>query len=124
MPRTRLAWSSWNYRVERDATGREVPATIYWMNALQGVSDRENYFVSINGADQIAPDKILRRIEYHHPLFNLAATQAQAELPSLNTRPANRVFFAGSYFKYGFHEDAFASALDCSRAVSGERIWE
>ena len=44
------------------------------MNSLQGVSDRVNYFVSINGADQIAPDKILRRIEYHHPLFNLAAT--------------------------------------------------
>lgn len=124
MPRTRLAWASWNYRVERDATGREVPSTIYWMNSLQGVSDRVNYFVSINGADQIAPDKILRRIEYHHPLFNLAATQAQTELPSLNTRPANRVFFAGSYFKNGFHEDAFASALDCSRAVSGERIWE
>ena len=124
MPRTRLAWASWNYRVERDATGREVPSTIYWMNSLQGLSDRVNYFVSINGAEQIAPDKILRRIEYHHPLFNLAATQAQTELPSLNTRPANRVFFAGSYFKNGFHEDAFASALDCSRAVSGERIWE
>ena len=124
MPRTRLAWSSWNYRVERTADGREVPSTIYWMNSLQGVSDRENYFVSINGAEHIAPDKVLRRIEYHHPLFNLAATQAQAELPSLNTRPANRVFFAGSYFRYGFHEDAFSSALDCSRAVSGERIWE
>jgi len=123
MPRTRLAWSSWNYRVERTADGREVPSTIYWMNSLQGVSDRENYFVSINGAEHIAPDKILRHIEYHHPLFNLAAIRAQAELPLLNTRPNIRVFFAGSYFRYGFHEDAFASALDCSRAVSGERLW-
>ena len=37
---------------------------------------------------------------------------------------ASRVFFAGSYFRYGFHEDAFSSALDCSRAVTGARIWE
>ena len=124
MPRTRLAWSSWNYRVERAADGREVPSTIYWMNSLQRLSNRENYFVSINGAEQIAPEKILRRIDYHHPLFNLAATQAQAELPSLNTRVGNRVFFAGSYFRYGFHEDAFSSALDCSRALSGEKIWQ
>jgi len=122
MPRTRLAWSSWNYRVERDATGREVPSTIYWMNSLQGISDRENYFVSINGADQIAPDKILRRIEYHHPLFNLAAIRAQAELPSLNTRPANRVFFAGSYFRYGFHEDALSSAVDLCQTITEDKL--
>ena len=117
-----MAWSAWNYRTWR-TTESEATSTHYWMNALQGVSDRENYFVSINGAEQIAPDKILRRIEYHHPLFNLAAIRAQAELPALNTRANNRVFFAGSYFRYGFHEDAFSSALDCSRAVSGDRIW-
>jgi predicted NAD/FAD-binding protein len=124
MPRTRLAWASWNYRIEHDAAGRVSPTTIYWMNSLQGVSERENYFVSVNGADRIAPARVLRRIEYEHPLFSLGAIRAQAELPKLNRRsPSQAVYFCGSYFKYGFHEDALTSALDCSRAVSGDRIW-
>src|SRR5205085_10094800 len=42
MPRKRLAWSSWNYETNRDHEGRVSAATHYWMNSLQGVSDREN----------------------------------------------------------------------------------
>ena len=123
MPRTRRCWASWNYRITRGTDGRPSPATIYWMNSLQGVSERENYFVSINAAQDIAPERVLKRLEYHHPLFSLGAIRAQAELPSLNTRPGNRVFFAGSYFKYGFHEDAFTSALDLCRVLTGDRLW-
>jgi len=32
------------------------------------------------------------------------------------------VFFCGSYFRYGFHEDAFTSALDLCRVLTGERL--
>jgi len=124
MPRTRLCWSSWNYRMELGADGRATPSTIYWMNRLQGVSGRANYFVSINGAEKIAPDKILKRIEYEHPLFSLGALAAQVKLPKLNRRePGQRAYFCGSYFKYGFHEDAFTSALELCRILTGERIW-
>ena len=37
MPRTKLCWSAWNYRIDRDAAGNIRPSTIYWMNRLQGV---------------------------------------------------------------------------------------
>ncbi|MBI3874960.1 MAG: FAD-dependent oxidoreductase, partial [Verrucomicrobia bacterium] len=90
MPRARLAWASWNYRIEHAAAGRVLPSTIYWMNSLQGVSDRENYFVSINGTDRIAPERVLKRIEYEHPLFSLGAIRAQAELPKLNQRSSSQ----------------------------------
>jgi len=124
MPRTRLAWASWNYRIEHDAAGRISPSTIYWMNSLQGVSDRENYFVSINDPGRIAPERVLRRIEYEHPLFSLGAIRAQTELPKLNQRsPSQAVYFCGSYFKYGFHEDAFTSALDLCRVITGDKLW-
>jgi predicted NAD/FAD-binding protein len=93
------------------------------MNRLQGVSDRQNYFVSINGEDSVNPNLILKRIQYEHPLFSLGATRAQRELPKLNERMTN-VFFCGSYFRYGFHEDAFTSALDLCRVLTGERIWQ
>lgn len=120
MPRTRRCWASWNYRIARNGS----PSTHYWMNSLQGVSDRVNYFVSLNCHDEIAPGRVLRRIDYEHPLFNLPAVAAQKELPSLNQiAPDQTTYFAGAWFKYGFHEDGFTSGLNCARAVTGEAIW-
>ncbi len=121
MPRHRLCWSSWNYRMENDAAGRIVPSTIYWMNSLQGVSERQNYFVSVNGENSMHPDSVRRRIQYEHPLFSRGAIRAQAELPGLNARRTG-VYFCGSYFRYGFHEDAFTSALDLARLL-GKAVW-
>jgi len=125
MPRTRLAWSAWNYDLARDAAGRAAPATHYWMNRLQGVSDRENYFVSINGADRIAPEKILRRIPCTHPLFSLGAVRAQARLPGLNesARGRTETYYAGAWQRYGFHEDGLLSAVDLSALLLGRDPW-
>jgi predicted NAD/FAD-binding protein len=125
MPATRLAWASWVYQLSRDELGRIKPATHYWMNRLQGVSDREQYFVSINGAERIAPDKVIKAIPYEHPLFDLAAREAQAGLPDLNTAAKGRTetYFAGSYFRHGFHEDAFMSAVQLSEQLLGRDPW-
>jgi predicted NAD/FAD-binding protein len=121
MPKAQLCWSSWNYRMDHGADGKNSPSTIYWMNRLQGVSDRRNYFVSINGENSVNPKTVLKRIPYEHPLFSLGAIRAQRQLPKLNERMTN-VFFCGSYFRHGFHEDAFTSALDLCRLLTGERL--
>jgi len=125
MPKTRLAWSSWNYEINRDAEGRISTATHYWMNSLQGVSDRENYFVSINRPEAIDPDRILRTLPYEHPLFSLGAIQAQPGMDTLNqaAMTGSRTFFAGSYFRYGFHEDAFLSAVNLCGRLLGRDPW-
>ncbi len=124
MPRTRRCWASWNYRIDQSAAGSEKPTIHYWMNSLQGVSERENYFVSLNCDDRIASERVIRRIEYAHPLFDRAAVAAQAELPALNAIGQDQTtYYAGAWFKYGFHEDGFTSGLDCARAVTGEAIW-
>jgi uncharacterized protein len=125
MPRTKLAWSSWNYRIRDNPAGQITPMTVYWMNRLQGVSKSTNYFVSINSPEDIQPEKVIRTINYEHPVFSLGAAKAQAELHRLNNRgKENRTFFCGAWFKYGFHEDGFTSALQCCRGLTGERIWE
>ena len=125
MPRTPLAWSAWNYSIARDAAGRISPATHYWMNRLQGVSNRENYFVSINGADRLAPEKILRTIPCTHPLFSLGAVQAQGLLPGLNesARGRTETYFAGAWQRHGFHEDGLLSAVNVSRLLLGRDPW-
>ncbi|MEI7800532.1 MAG: FAD-dependent oxidoreductase [Opitutaceae bacterium] len=125
MPRTPLAWSAWNYSITRDAHGVISPATHYWMNCLQGVSDRENYFVSINGSAGIAPDKIIKTIAYAHPLFSQGAVQAQAELPQLNqsARGHTETYFAGAWQRHGFHEDGLLSAVNVSQQLLGHDPW-
>lgn len=116
MPKTRRAWSSWNYSIS-DVNGKQVPTTIYWMNSLQGVSKTTNYFVSINPLDgSLNKNKIIKQINYHHPLFDVAAIKAQEELHKLNE--AGPLFYCGSYFKYGFHEDAYKSAVDLANILN------
>lgn len=114
MPKNRSTWSSWNYRIE-ERNGQQVPTTIYWMNSLQRVSQKKNYFVSINPLEgSIDLSKQLRSIVYTHPLFDVPAMKAQEELPRLNQ--SGPVYFCGSYFRYGFHEDAYMSAVElCSK---------
>lgn len=125
LPRTPLARAAWNYQLARDPAGRISPATHYWMNRLQGVSDRENYIVSINRPDLIDAAKIIKRFDYAHPLFNLGAVRAQHELPALNERARGRTetYFAGGYFRYGFHEDAFMSAVQLAELLLARDPW-
>jgi uncharacterized protein len=125
LPKAPRARAAWNYQLTRDPSGRLSPATHYWMNELQGVSDRENYFVTINRPDAIDSGKVIKRIDYTHPLFSLGAVRAQRELPKLNEQARGRTetYFAGSYFRYGFHEDAFMSAVQLSELLLERDPW-
>ena len=124
MPKTRRCWASWNYRISAKRDGSIKPSTIYWMNNLQGVSDKVDYFVSINGEDDIDPDKVLKLINYEHPLFDLPAIEAQKSLPALNQIGRDQTtYYCGSYFRYGFHEDAFGSAVNLCKDLLGEDPW-
>ncbi len=111
MPRTARTWSSWNYRIEENGT----PSMIYWMNSLQRVSQKKNYFVSINDSGTVRQDLILRDFMSTHPLFDTAAIRAQNDLPLLNDN--GTTYFCGSYFRYGFHEDAYTSSIDLCRKL-------
>jgi predicted NAD/FAD-binding protein len=120
IPSRRNAWASWNYRVENDGGGEPVSTFTYYMNPLQGVSKKRDYFVTVNDHGKIDPAKIHRRFDYHHPLFDYDAIRSQPELHELNRD--GRIFFAGAYFNYGFHEDALRSGLEVSRTIMGQEL--
>jgi uncharacterized protein len=117
LPQRRRAWASWNFLVQAGEPGTPPMATThYWMNALQGVSENHDYFVSLNRRSALRDEEILYETEYTHPVFSLGTMSAQPHLPKLNqTSPTQRIFFCGSYFRYGFHEDAYGSAVDLCR---------
>ena len=83
------------------------------MNILQGLAARETYCVTLNRTQEIDPRRILKRLTYHHPLFTPQAVAAQRRQGELNG--ARRTFFCGAYWRFGFHEDGVASALEALR---------
>ncbi|MCB1324157.1 MAG: FAD-dependent oxidoreductase [Spirochaetales bacterium] len=119
MPPLRRVWSSWNYKTQIGRDGVRRAATVYYMNRLQNIPGPTDYFVSINDYEDVEPSRILRTINYEHPLFDLAAVRAQDELSRLNE--SGPVFFAGSYFRYGFHEDALWSGLQAAKRLGHAR---
>ncbi|HEY9677798.1 MAG TPA: FAD-dependent oxidoreductase [Drouetiella sp.] len=117
MPKNKVNWASWNYLIGDNKTAPTT--THYWMNSLQGVSDKVDYFVSLNSDALIDKSKIVREINYEHPIFTVDAMHAQKQLPLLN-REANRtLFLCGSYFSHGFHEDAIASSYEVVNLIHG-----
>ncbi len=116
MPRLRKNWASWNF-VYRQGDS----FTVYYMNRRQKISERVSYFININGEQFVDPKKVLRRIVYQHPVFDRAAVSAQARLPELN-RGAPKLYFCGSYFRYGFHEDALLSSVNLCEEILGRKV--
>ncbi len=107
LPRRRRAWAAWNYFVPSGAHGHV--AVSYNMNILQGLDSRETYVVTLNDDSRIDPRKILRRVEYHHPVFTRDTIAAQARHAEINS---DRIFYCGAYWRNGFHEDGVVSALN------------
>jgi len=114
MPTSRRAWASWNYRLDPDPRGPRA-STHYWMNRLQHLPSKIDYFVSVNEPGVVDRGKVLREFTFDHPMFDKAAATAQTELPKLNDNP--KLYFCGSYFRYGFHEDGLLSGYAAARQL-------
>jgi predicted NAD/FAD-binding protein len=108
LPPNRRAWASWNYLRKKGAKGPEDVSVTYHMNRLMGLKAAQEYCVTLNLDERIDPKKVVKVIDYLHPEYSSEAVATQAALPSLNGQ--RHTYFAGSYFRYGFHEDAVFSA--------------
>ena len=110
LPKRRHAWSAWNYYVPDDE--RRQVSVSYNMNILQGLDTQETYCVTLNDDSRIVPGRIIKRIQYQHPIYTREATNAQTRQAELNS---DRTFYCGAYWRNGFHEDGVVSALDAVR---------
>ena len=110
MPRRRLAWAAWNYHVR---PGGGPAALTYNMNILQRLDAPTPFLVTLNHTDAIDPDRILRRVTYHHPLYTPASVAAQARHREIDG--ARATYYCGAWLRNGFHEDGVASALAAVR---------
>lgn len=113
MPPNPNAWASWNYTRESTETQEDRLSVTYHMNRLQGLNTKRQYYVTLNRAQKIRDSEIIREFYYTHPVYSFDAVKNQHELPSLNGQ--RNTYFCGSYFGYGFHEDAVRSGVEVAR---------
>lgn len=119
MPRQRAAWSAWNY--ERAAHAEQENAHVclhYWLNRLQPLPWPTDVIVSLNPVRPIDPAKVIRRIDYSHPVFDLPAMAAQPRMPLIQGTAGGRGrHFAGAWMGYGFHEDGLKAGMAAARTL-------
>jgi predicted NAD/FAD-binding protein len=123
MPARRKVWASWNVTGGNPsaADGARDVAVTYWMNRLQSIDPSRPLFVSLNPVRDPDPSLVFRTFDYDHPQYDARSVAAQARLESIQGR--QRVWFAGAWTGFGFHEDGLVSGLNVAEALGGDIPW-
>lgn len=114
MPKRRKTWASWVYTEDKETQSDRIDLT-YWMNSLQPIPMDDLHFVTLNTKRKIRDELIYDTVTLRHPVYDLAALDAQKKVQSLNG--THNTWFCGAWMKNGFHEDGLASAVDVVRAL-------
>ncbi|HEY3478336.1 MAG TPA: amine oxidase, partial [Streptomyces sp.] len=64
--------------------------------------------------DMVAPEQVLARMVYEHPVYTPESVAAQEHLPRLATAVTA---YAGAYHGWGFHEDGCRSGVRAAAAL-------
>lgn len=117
MPRSKAAWTSWNYIGNTTSKSDEKPVFVtYWLNKLQNLKCDNDIFVSLNPLTLPDPKKVYSKINYSHPQYTSSSVNAQRAVAKMQGE--NSVYFCGAWMGYGFHEDGMRSGLEVAMAIS------
>jgi uncharacterized protein len=108
MPDRKNVWSSWNSIIDKKDVNKSC--VTYWLNKLQNIKTKNNYFLTLNPIIPIEDKKIIKKVKFSHPFYDLETIKSQKHLMEL--QGTNNTWFCGSYFGYGFHEDGLKSTLN------------
>jgi len=118
LPRRRAARASWNFARNDCGVSNSRPTITYYLNRLQRLEAERDYCVTLNRGDEIAPETVIARMTYEHPVYTLESLAAQAELAALSG-PRHTVY-AGAHHGNGFHEDGLASGVRAAALLGVE----
>jgi uncharacterized protein len=111
LPKRPLAWAAWNYARAANTSREQAGVCLHYLiNRLQPLPWSQPVLVSLNPDPSRPPQahKVLGEFAYSHPVFDRAAVHAQKRLAEIQGR--SRLWFAGAWTRYGFHEDGLMSA--------------
>ena len=110
----RKMYAAWNYTSSN--TQNSFVTLTYWINTLQNLKTKKDYFVSLNETQNI--NNVIEKISYEHPQFNSTAIKMQSRKDEICGH--NNTYFAGAYWRYGFHEDGLLSATKVASKLGCE----
>ncbi|OVE75486.1 hypothetical protein BVX97_04440 [bacterium E08(2017)] len=113
LPKIKKTWSAWNYSIPSEDT--EFCTVSYDMNILQSIESDTEFVVTLNQDKDINPDKVIKNFTYAHPVYTQDSVTSQGRYDEING--TDRIYFAGAYWGYGFHEDGVRSALKACAAI-------
>ena len=116
LPRSRRAWSAWNYLAVGDTAGTRAVAVSYLLNKLQPIPFATPVIVTLNPPFEPNPALTLREFEYSHPLLDGVAVAAQAQVSTL--QGVRNTWYAGAWLGHGFHEDGLESAHAVAEGIA------
>ena len=114
MPKNKKAWCSWNSSMHIENTDKT--SVTYWLNQLQNLKVSTNIFLTINPFIEIDENKILKKVKFTHPYYDNQALGHQNQLNLIQDK--ENIFFCGSYFGYGFHEDGIKSSIEMLKNIN------
>ncbi|MCW2597546.1 MAG: amine oxidase [Jatrophihabitans sp.] len=114
LPDTPKAAASWNYALPSCDSLPTAVQVSYNMNRLQRLDGPQTYVVTLNGEQMVAPETVIERMMYEHPVYTSASVQARERLPELND---GVLAFAGAYHGWGFHEDGCRSGVEAAASL-------
>lgn len=120
LPKRRRAWAAWNYERQALRPGHPVESRVclhYLLNQLQPLPFTQPVMVSLNPLGDIDPATMIGSYDYEHPIFDLAAIAAQAQVRALQGQ--QHTYFCGAWTGYGFHEDGLKSGLGVAQQLLG-----
>jgi predicted NAD/FAD-binding protein len=116
LPRSKRAWSAWNYLAADDPRGARPVAVSYLINKLQPLPCTRPVIVTLNPPFEPESRHVIDEYEFAHPLIDWHAVRSQRVLADM--QGLRRTWFAGAWMGYGFHEDGLASAHAVADAIA------
>lgn len=122
MPRARRAWASWNWYSETSDMTKAMLMLTYQINTLQALPEGTPTVMETLNRDREPPvGSVLAELTFEHPMYSREAVAAQKLVPTIQGR--DRIWYAGAWTRYGFHEDGLLSAVHVAEALGATVPW-
>lgn len=122
LPGNKRAWASWNWYADTGDLNKAMLMLTYQLNTLQALPhDAPVVMESLNRKHEPAEGTVLAHLSFDHPMYSAAAIEAQQRLPRI--QGIDRLYFAGAWTRYGFHEDGLLSAVRVAESLGATVPW-
>ena len=122
MPDSRRAWASWNWYSEGSDMTKALLVLTYRINSLQELpADTPTVMETLNRDHAPAEGTVLAKLSFMHPMYSHEAVAAQSLVPSI--QGVDRIWYAGAWTRYGFHEDGILSGVHVAESLGALVPW-